>query len=89
MSQAQSPHSASTPDLSNQPIDRLTQAVERLYSRSSIWIAFRNGVFAGLGATLGVAILFYFIVWILSLFDFIPGISQVTDILRSSTGKDR
>ena len=60
-----------------QSIERLRESMERLYARYSMWTAFRNGLLAGLGATVGVAIILSLLISTLNLLDFIPGIDKV------------
>lgn len=60
-----------------QTVERLRASIDKLYGRYSMWTAFRNGLLAGLGATVGVAIILSLLIWTLNLLDFIPGIDKI------------
>jgi len=66
-----------------QSIERLTQAIERLNRRSSLWYGFWHGLLSGIGSTVGVVIILYGAAWLLAQLDFIPGLDRFSGMIQN------
>jgi hypothetical protein len=78
------PKQPAVTEATEQASDRLIRSLDRLYTRSSVWIAFRNGIFTGLGATLGAGLILWLIGWLITKLYFVPGVPLLEQLLQSN-----
>lgn len=62
---------------------RLRKAVDVLNRRSTFLSTVLRGFFAGIGSTLGVAVVLTLVYWLLNYLNFIPGATDVRDFLST------
>ena len=66
-----------------QSVERLTQAIDLLNRRQTLWFSFWHGLMVGVGSTVGVAVILSLAIWFLNYLDFIPGIDRIQNLLQT------
>ena len=65
-----------------QSLERLTKAIDKLNQRYSFWYALLHGISIGIGSTIGVALVLWVIIKLLTYLDFIPGVEAIREAVR-------